>query len=386
MKKSSDCCINCFKDQWLKNKIKDSGHRGNCTYCQSRKIKCVTPEKLFDFFDPIFNLYQSDGYASIMSSFSCGGDEGVFELLLESDDDADEYDETLAELIQEDWNIFDDRLSIAQSNKLLDDIRSLRTYRKASKAWERHYSESLNAGDYWSQFTNYIKKNGIKNINKFYPETEHFTVFSEFTNISSLHKFIGDNLSKLETKIEAGSTYFRARIGDLNIKDMGAPPSDKALVGRANPKGVSYLYLSDSEKTTIGEVRPWRTARMTVAEFVIERALNVIDLSKLPQLYSPFIYENLYEAISGLTLIQSLVDDMSKPISPKQSEIDYLSTQYLSDLIKQMDYSGFIFNSSLGNGKNLVIFDSGCARPTKIFSKLIVENINYSVRRTKSLF
>ncbi len=35
------------------------------------------------------------------------------------------------------------------------------------------------------------------------------------------------------------------------------PLRDRASEGRANPKGIPYLYLATKEETAISEVRPW---------------------------------------------------------------------------------------------------------------------------------
>ena len=52
--------------------------------------------------------------------------------------------------------------------------------------------------------------------------------------------------------------YFRARISDKKgfpKKYMGNPPSLLTKSGRANPEGISYLYLANNIETTLFEVR-----------------------------------------------------------------------------------------------------------------------------------
>ena len=50
--------------------------------------------------------------------------------------------------------------------------------------------------------------------------------------------------------------------------------------------------------------------------------------------------------------------ELSKPIDPNMTSIDYVPTQYLTELIRTQGYDGIIYPSALGkNGtKNIVLF------------------------------
>ena len=61
--------------------------------------------------------------------------------------------------------------------------------------------------------------------------------------------------------------------GPLNRKDIGAPPPHKTSDGRINPRGISYLYLSDDIETALIEVRPWLKQEVTVGYFEITKNL-----------------------------------------------------------------------------------------------------------------
>lgn len=87
---------------------------------------------------------------------------------------------------------------------------------------------------------------------------------------------------------------------------------------------------------------------------------------------SPFQYIWL----SGILRILSL--ELSKPVSPENSEMDYLPTQYLTALIKSKGYDGMIYNSSLDPGKNLAIFVDNKIRVESIF-KVKINGIKYSI-------
>jgi hypothetical protein len=63
------------------------------------------------------------------------------------------------------------------------------------------------------------------------------------------------------TPIDKNTILFRSRINDNGVitpfpKDkMGAPPTEWATAGRANPQGIPFLYLSDAPETTFYEIR-----------------------------------------------------------------------------------------------------------------------------------
>lgn len=88
-----------------------------------------------------------------------------------------------------------------------------------------------------------------------------------------------------EVILSKGDCLLRARIDhgwrpDKNINDdVPAPMPLKDMKpyegmqteGRANPKGMPYLYMSKSLEAVIGEVRPWVGAYVTVARFEVKR-------------------------------------------------------------------------------------------------------------------
>lgn len=147
-------------------------------------------------------------------------------------------------------------------------------------------------------------------------------------------------------------------------KDSDAPSSNKASNGRANSEGISFLYIADSEKTAIMEVRPRIQQYVSVAKIVLEKQLKVFDLCKEGKEISgeKFLF---YDILSR---------EFSKPYSG--SDQDYYPTQYLSEFIRDIGFDGIRFNSLLvSNHKNIVLFDTA---PDKNTGRK-----NYSIRNTK---
>ena len=77
-----------------------------------------------------------------------------------------------------------------------------------------------------------------------------------------------------------------------------------------------------------------------------------VELAELEELQS------LEEVMIHGSFIDKLEQELSKPRRRSDSELDYLPTQYLSELIKSMGFDGIEFKSSLyQNGVNLAIFN-----------------------------
>lgn len=98
-----------------------------------------------------------------------------------------------------------------------------------------------------------------------------------------LETILETSKSRIE-KIRKGSVLWRAQLGHdyephyegkqyiddfpcpFNPKRM-KPLKNSASEGRANPKGISYLYLATNMNTVMAEVRPWISASISLGQF-----------------------------------------------------------------------------------------------------------------------
>jgi len=226
----------------------------------------------------------------------------------------------------------------------------------------------LNPED-WQGFTKYLS------------ETNRF-ILSDYWE-----KFV-DNIIRTAKKraktLEKGKTLVRARIGTSWIKfddgdeqpcpispqEMGPPPKYIAKAGRSNPEGIPYLYLATEIETAVAEVRPWIRSEVTIGFFEIISDLRIVDTSedkpknplslmgqkdftirKKPN--HRYTSDEKEEYIWG-----DINSAFSKPISPNDSPLKYLPTQFLSEKLKTEGYDGVAYRSSLNeNGYNITLFD-----------------------------
>ena len=216
----------------------------------------------------------------------------------------------------------------------------------------------------WQQFCDFIVRKNRYVLNKDWADFIDIILFSA---------------KKRETILEKGTKLVRARIGShyeereeengelrvvtgpLPPKELMAPPPKKTIDARINPRGISYLYLSNSVETAILEVRPWIGQEVSVGYFEIEKELKCIDTSRDKK--GTFFY--LGEGRPKLTPDEKeefvwggINSSFSRPVRSEDETINYIPTQYLSEFFKTNGYDGIIYKSALTEkGYNIVLFN-----------------------------
>lgn len=143
------------------------------------------------------------------------------------------------------------------------------------------------------------------------------------------------------------------------------PLQYKAADGRANPRGIPYLYLARTKETAISEVRPWVGSYVSCGQFCVKRPLTVVnctDHDKRNNLYIDFKTLNSYEPepLERERVIWSDIGTaFSRPIDRADDTAFYVPTQILAELFKKMGMDGVIYQSNFGeNGYNICLFDT----------------------------
>ena len=167
-------------------------------------------------------------------------------------------------------------------------------------------------------------------------------------------------------------TYWRARLGfeheevTKKLTDRIVPyaPSGMKPVsnwlseGRVNPRGIPSLYLASTRNTALAEVRPWIGSRISVAEFRIQRNLNVIDCSKhhsLKSVHGLFVDQTRTREDGISAAIDRAFDT---PVSKDDQTRDYIPTQIVAELFKSEGFDGILYKSLLSkDGFNLALFN-----------------------------
>lgn len=120
--------------------------------------------------------------------------------------------------------------------------------------------------DLWESF-----KEELKHKNRFF--------INSVIDLKSLKTIFGFR----KRYIKVDTRYFRVRPGHGHeTNQMGKPPNQVVLSpGRANPPGISYLYLGSNEQLCQIEARVQEGNQYSVGQFRVSRRLKIVDLTWL---------------------------------------------------------------------------------------------------------
>lgn len=360
------CCEKCFVDLVVVRHIRQKGRTGTCDFCGARRIKTMAAVQLRDLFKPLIELFEP-------------AEEGKHSVL---------EDTALAECIEwrGGWRVFSDSLASKVQAGLLDCIRchnpksgDAEGY-KSSMPWAMiedsifHQSEE----DVWERFTESIKWK-----RRYIPET--------LGVMTDPKDWLPRFLHEIAIFVKPQNEYHRARLGGIedsfvtvkpfSAQDMGVPPREKSTAGRANPAGISYLYVAEKEVTAISEIRPFLGAKVTVAQVRPKQTLRVIDLTRVTSIKSPFGHPNLRLEIEKSALLGIMNRELSRPVSPALADVEYIPTQYLAEVILNANYDGIRYKSAMNRGGfNVVFFDNHKLEidPSTRLIEVVANNIKYS--------
>lgn len=278
---------------------------------------------------------------------ACDFFQGLFEPYVE-----DATGVPLALQIMNDWDLFTDDDT---ANRVIGEILN---YPQMSNLLINAntpvvYSQLVNGSlDAWEKF-----KHSIKHESRFLCDLTHLEVLG-----------LEQGLADSEEVINRKEIFYRARIANKKNEKytkrmMGAPPAEIASAGRANPEGISYLYLCTDQETCCYEVRAAYLDRVWIGKFGVKageslKLINLVPRHRSQQLSLDSIPSNI---LRYRLLKNAISKDLSTPISRHDNaSIEYLPTQFICEYIRlKLKKDGIIFQSSLKkNSANVVLFNT----------------------------
>lgn len=328
----SNCCVECFLDEYLKERIKEEGTLGNCDFCDSKNVYVIGPKELQYYFDPLINLYSAQvEFFPVDLLKEC---EGRF----------------IWEILTEDWRVFD---NWEEGRKIIEgmyggdyEYRPLFLDNYVDREDEFYGTDKEISDRLKKQWNEFCEE--VVYRNRFFPQKK-----LDVDLICEILTYSADTIAK-------GEFLFRARSSPdgklLSAEEMYAPPKQNAMEGRANPKWIPYLYLASDHNTAISEIRPQAHNSITVGKFNVNNQINVIDLRN-PYIDTPFKWgDRLAFVLDIYAFLRMLGYILSKPVEREKTTTEYLPTQYLCEFIKNQEYEGVLYRSFLGSGHNIVLF------------------------------
>lgn len=161
----------------------------------------------------------------------------------------------------------------------------------------------------------------------------------------------------------------RAEVEENPAAQLGLPPPRKRSAGRMNATGVGVFYGSFDLKTCIAEVRPPVGGVIMGAAFKLIRPVVVLDTTRFAKpmlnrsIFSPAYQDRLHQ----WKFMKKFMNEISRPILPNDTAIDYIPTQAVSEFISsrlkvpqngvEVGIDGIIFASAQRpDGLNIVLF------------------------------
>ncbi|MCV6620420.1 MAG: RES family NAD+ phosphorylase [Cellvibrionaceae bacterium] len=215
---------------------------------------------------------------------------------------------------------------------------------------------------------------------------------SRFVHSQDVEEFLYNikrTLPARERSLALGTVLFRGQVGYEEYESEGLPvisgfPAKRmkpipntGKEGRANPKGISYLYLANDENTALAELRPHLGQYISSAQFQVQKNLRLIDCYSVPEHYSHIqcIFKPPQSQEEITNAIWSMINEaFTKPVTNEDERSDYVPTQILAEHFKSEGFDGVCFKSSMGTGHNFILFNLDDA-----------ELINCTVMEAKSI-
>jgi hypothetical protein len=231
--------------------------------------------------------------------------------------------------------------------------------------------------------------NSWRDLQDFQREVKLENRFIHSPLVSEFLANIKRTLPPRERSLARGNILYRGQIGHDEQELEGGPEikgytatrmkpiPNKGKEGRGNPKGITYLYLSNDENTALAELRPHLGQYLSSAQFEIQKDLRLVDCYSVPHHYShagcifnpPVSQEEISNAVWSM-----INEAFTKPVNNADDVSDYVPTQILAEYFKSQGYDGICFKSSMGLGHNFILFQLDAA-----------EVITCTVMETKSV-
>lgn len=235
----------------------------------------------------------------------------------------------------------------------------------------KQWHEKITASYVWDEYVSSIKRD-----NRFIPPLK----FQEYIKmLLDLKEVISDDKTFYRARLIKPSQYTNMNVLNSDGKtrnsgifglqrdNMNAPPKEMAGAGRANPEGISYLYLASNEQTACSEIRPVIFDIISVSRFKLVKRLTIINLNNIDLK----AYEGI-ERIKRKSFLEKVMISFALPINERNA-VEYAPTQYIAAYLKANGIDGikyFSFNDLKSRSYNIVLFNPDNAKCIDDYGKV----------------
>jgi hypothetical protein len=365
----------------LKHLVRRAKQRGDCDYCDSTVLAVAPVASVADYFEPLLR-----DYVEVQ--------EGVH-FIAALDQEAD--GETLDALLAEDHpHLFSSRLTDGARGRLVQEIANVLDRpdpssgvygRDVGELWTRQGNEIwAGADEEYFRSPNYRWRAFVDDIKG----RQRFARGTDAAETDPATYLTTNVLNALTVRLRRGTSLYRAVLGGERSQGAiispysadrmrGPRPEHCKRGGRVNPAGIPVLYLASHVATAIAEIRPWKGAPVSVAKMDVKAGMRIIDFT--PHNHRRRRKSNAGRYVEGLSdVLSSIGNAMAEPVNPDDTEIDYVPTQYVADLIKAKGFDGIRYASAVSRGRNVALFDLDAVQIESIHLRS-VKAVTYKTER-----
>ena len=357
-------CNNCVKDPILSGEIKEQGKYGICDNCGKPGETTV----LKDLAERIHHVLQEH------FRLTPGYPEEPMELFLYKEDKwerrGDPTDILISDIAGLDEPISEELVSLLSEKHTYEEAKDgVENPYDSDAMYEEHEAFDVGFLIAWNEF-----QKEIQSKSRFFSATAENVLANIFEGLDALGTRGNPSIIRIIDPDDQDGYVWRGRaahsrqeLADIvkaPVKELGPPPPHAAKAGRMNADGISVFYGALEKSTCISELRPPVGSSVIIGKFNVIRSVKLLDLGALADAYvnTSYFDSKFLEHKSRAAFLKNLVNEISRPVAPKDEGIEYLATQVVAEFLAHKaspTMDGIIFPSSQTEGKgwNVVLFN-----------------------------
>jgi hypothetical protein len=353
-------CHGCIGDPFLKKEVRRDGRERECHFCGKTRVAWPLEElaeRVQHVIGEHFRITPSDPR-----------DEGF---AYDKDMDWERRGDPVADIIAEIAGL-ESEPAEAIRERLSESFDAFAGGYEDPFGSDTHYEEGRPDTHGFRESWEFFRQE-IRTRSRFFGRHAQRALEEIFGDLANLKTWQGTAAIKEMLPADEARFLYRARIAysesELReilldpVKRLGPPPSRLARAGRMNAAGISVFYGAREADTCIAEARAPVGSYVVLGCFEIIRPVRVLDLDVLTKVATDCSWFDPQFATRSnrAAFLRHLVDEISKPIMPRDDEFEYLPTQAVSEYLAshvEPRLDGIIFHSvqTAREGRNVVLF------------------------------
>lgn len=346
-------CAGHIEEDIIKKFIRKGSSPGYCDYCKKNKL-VIPLEDLMEFLVEAVARFYTDPVEFMSYNSAEGGYLGTIY----------ETKEILEEIFELDIP------EIALYNDIYESL-------DVSKIWADENMYYDMPSDIMLYSWNYFKKAVKHRSRYFFGLIKNLQSDQYLLDSNQVLAEIGSTVKKFKLLkvLPKGTALYRCRQHEKNDSSvltaagMASPPTKYALnPNRMSPAGISMFYGAFEIETSLKETIDFGDISknyFTTVKFLLNRDLNILDLSSIPILPSPFDPKRNKDRFS-IIFLKNFIKDLTAPIKRDGGvHVEYVPTQLITEYFRfpfserirdSKKIDGIIYPSSRNSKRACVLF------------------------------